>query len=274
MHVHFALAQVILPEDDGDHIDVATRALISSVRDHWMLGWQETLAECFLWLGREEGIETAEVVRELRSREYHAITPSVRLLALHLLCERAVQTKCVRDAVDRRAEWSLAQGWSWEAASVLGRVQQHFRLSQLTRCEPLGRDRNGRLYLLHQGALWIFAEAECVRMDGGAPVRKLVQALARGHRADERQLHFTLSRMLSDGLFKLGASAQEGAAGEMTSPFELPLPQPRYDKVLGCAVTSMISGRTVRSIFVLDLLRHVQVSVRGIVAMSALRFDG
>ena len=146
--------------------------------------------------------------------------------------------------VDRRAEWAHAQSWSWEAAATLGRVQQRYEVSQLARCEPLGRDRHDRLFVLLQGTLWVVGDSGTVGVQGQASVRKLVSALSKGKCAAEKQLHFTLARLLSDGAIREADEAKEeeaegeeagggGRGAEGEGPFEMPLPSPRYDSQPG-----------------------------------------
>ena len=89
-----------------------TRALANALKEPWTLSWQETLADFLHWK-KFEGEEAAEAVRYLRSHEYHQIPPSSRYLILGLLCEPCMELPEIREAIDRRIEWSSSQPWSW-----------------------------------------------------------------------------------------------------------------------------------------------------------------
>ena len=260
IQLHLALMRFSMPESPlgGGRVASATRALIANLTDAWVLSWQEVLASYILWLDLEDPM-AAEVVRGLRAMEYHQIAPGARLFAARVLCDRAVEQEETRAAVERRAEWVQAQPWSWDGAVALGRVQHKYEPCQLVRCEPIGSDRHGRLYLLLQGTLWIMHEEECTGLRGLGPIRKLATALGKAKLETEKRLHFTLSRMITDGAFAKGSADDDEDAGD--EAWEMPLPAPKYDKVPSSgAVSCGVSGKPNR-VFVLDMLRHTHAFI-------------
>jgi hypothetical protein len=248
VQLHFALMSFVLNEEVSEEDEVSVR-LSKDVQRPWYLDWQELVADFLAWAECDE----SAAIRALRSVEYHVMSPAHRLLVLRLLCGRAADQPSVRAAVDRRADWALAQGWDWEAATLLGRIQCRLHTSQLARVEPLGHDRHGRTYHWLQGRVWVLSDTECNAISTTAAIRKFVQTLAKAHGCAEQQLRFTLERMLKDRVLESAAHNRDDSTFSPTA-----LPRPKYEKVLGCAVACSISGSTVR-LFVLDLLRHVQV---------------
>ena len=297
VRVHFALMRFLLvPRKGGSagadagrlessHLDAVGPPpppgpeLAAAVREPSFFAWQETLAAFLVWIDADAP-GTAAAVRALRAREYPDIEAGTRLGVLRLLCEHAASRPAVREAIDRRAEWASVQQWDLGAAALLGRVQQRYAPSQLTRLEPLGRDRHGRLYLLLQGRLWVLSGvgggegggggggdgASCRSLCGGAPVRRLLQALATARCVADRMLRFTLGKLLEDGALagadagdqdaeyaetgaEMGAADGDGGGGRTSraskasrgvashaAPPPVLLSRPKYDKVLGCVV--------------------------------------
>ena len=202
----------------------------------------------------------------------------------------------VREAIDRRIEWSSSQPWSWEIASALGRVQNAYEAHQLARCEPIGKDRHGRRYLFLQGTIWIVSEKATLHLHGVAPVRKLIQTLSGGgskkkgggssekQHPSEKLLHLGLTRLLNDGAIpdpsaevEMEDGEEEGgsaSAGGVHPPKPFIFHTPKYDKLVTCAVTTQISGAKTR-VFVLDLPKHAHTSLaasegEGLVPMPGL----
>ena len=100
--------------------------------------------------------------------------------------------------------------------------------------------------------MWAVSETSCLGLHGPASIRKLLRALGTGYGGAESRLRFTLSRLLEDGTV---LSVPNDATDAVTVPA---LSTPRYDRALGCAINVSLTGRNTR-VFVLDLLRHVQV---------------
>ena len=227
IHLHLTLMRFQMPEAPPN---APTRRMAAALKEVWLLSWQETLADFLLWQARDgaDGVDAAddpeaaeaalaEAVRQLRTAEYHAIPPPTRLAILKRLCDGALEQDEIRIAVDRRAEWGAGQPWSWEAASALGKVSAAYDLSQLPRVDTLGRDRHGRAYHLHEGALWVASEgAGCACIEGAPRVKRLVATLAKGRAPCEVRLHFTLSRLLADGAIATAASSAEAPTAAVT----------------------------------------------------------
>ena len=222
------------------------------------LVWQETLAQFLTWSGSEmwEGADStigARMLQELRRVEYHELLPAQRVLLLKQLCERGSDLGLIRTVVDRRAEWLQVQPWSWDVAAALGRVQG-FATCKLIRPQPIGRDECGRLFWLLEGSTWVQSEAGTRCYPGANQARLLLQALERpGGQSSTVQLHFTLSRLLESGVYAGSLQHRESGAECKLEP-----PLPARQRLSGCAIPCIISGRRKR-LPPFELLRHVEV---------------
>jgi hypothetical protein len=247
--LHLALIRFII--SGCDDTDPIVDILGTKERRHFF--WQESVAQFLVWLNAEDPAVSL-AIRALRSQEYHQISSEARLLVLQVISGKAFEQDAIRSAVDRRAEWKLAQGWDWDAAVALGRVQHSMESYQLVRMEPLGRDRHGSLYIWFESAVWVLSETGYRCLREATSVRKLLQSLQGGAQLQERLLHLALTNLLKDGALRHSKASGEL---ELLTPT---LSRPKYEKVLGCAINCTISDRNVR-LFVLDLPRHVQVKV-------------